>query len=119
MSMGRALDERVRDEIVTLTRRGCTAREIADRLRISTRSVQRVRVAAGCAETRAPLLTVSEILAARELLEDGASYYEAGRTIGRCGTTIARNIPGFKFDKQQTALAAALGRKMARLVREQ
>jgi DNA-binding CsgD family transcriptional regulator len=115
----RQSEEWVREEIVALTQSGRNAREIAERLRISERTVQRVRAASGCAELSAPRLTGSEILTAMEMLEDGASYGEVARTLGRAEQTISRNIPGYFFSKEQKAVAAALGRAMARLERVQ
>jgi DNA-binding CsgD family transcriptional regulator len=111
------VDDEMCYEVAALTRAGCTAPMIAEKLQISTRTVQRIRGKTGCAERKAPLLTGSEILAAIELLEDGASYEEVGRTLGRNAVTIARNIPGYKLGKREVAERAALGRRMAALER--
>lgn len=117
MSNKRIDDER-RAQIADLARRGFGTKQIADKLGVCTRSVQRIRDEHGCAVRKAPALTGSEILRATELLEDGASYAEVGRTIGRNPGNLARAIPGYKFDAQQAATVAALARRMYRLERE-
>jgi len=107
-----------RAQIIALTEQGWTAAAIADRLGITKRSVARGRAAAGIAQPRAPLMTDDEKRAARTMLDDGASYHEVGRTIGRSASTIERNLPGYTWDQRRCSEAAALGRAMARLNRQ-
>lgn len=107
-----------RAEIVKLTRLGLSARDIAVNLGITKRSVYRGRTFSGVAQPKHPLMTQSEKCTAQTMLDDGASYGEAGRTIGRAAATIKKHLPGYTFDKQQSAEASALGRAMARLDRQ-
>lgn len=106
-----------RTQIVELTRLGHSAAQIAGRLGITARSVQRGRVAAGLAATQPPRFCEAEYRAAKRMLDDGASYHEVGRTLGRAASTVKRHLPGYTWDKHQAAHAAALGRAMARLDR--
>ncbi|QOC55918.1 helix-turn-helix DNA binding domain protein [Gordonia phage DirtyBoi] len=83
-----------RDLVAELTRAGLTASQISDRLGITTRTVQRHRVAAGIAQPPARHLTPEQIDTARQLIDDGASYKEAARTIGCNKVTVAKRFPG-------------------------
>lgn len=83
-----------RDLVVELTRAGLSAPQIAERLNVTTRTVQRHRVAAGIAQPLAPRLTPEQHEQARQLIDDGASYKEVARTIGCANTTVAKRFPG-------------------------
>ena len=107
-----------RDRVVDLTRQGHTAKQIADLLGVTKRTVARDRTATGCAQTKAPLLTADELERAKEMLEDGASYQEVGRTLGRYGTTIRHRFPGYTLTKEEAAHRAVLGRRMAQLMKD-
>lgn len=107
-----------RDRIVKLTARGWTAQEIADLLGVTARTVTRGRRAAGIAKPRHLPMTDDEKRAAKTLLDDGASYEEVARTIGRSSKTLARHLPGYTLGRKLAAEAATLGRTMARLERQ-
>lgn len=83
-----------REMIARLTREGRSATEIAARLRISVRTVYRYRQITGASRNRCSPMSEDELAIARMLLEDGASYGEVGRTLGRRGFTISRRFPG-------------------------
>ncbi|QDH92495.1 helix-turn-helix DNA binding domain protein [Gordonia phage Dmitri] len=83
--------------VTDLTRAGLSAPQIAERLGITTRTVQRHRVAAGIAQPPARHLTPEQIEKARQLLVDGASYKEAARTIGCDKATVAKRFPGYAW----------------------
>lgn len=89
-------DRAARDEqIVALTHAGHSASQIARKLRIAERTVQRVRVRTGVASpTQFIPMSADEIRLAAEMLDDGASYGEVSRTIGRSPRTIAKHLPG-------------------------
>lgn len=103
--------------IIELTRQGLTTAVIADMLGISQRTVERARHDCGYAEEAAPPMTAEEKAEALARLNDGASYAEVARTLGRHALTIARHCPGYTWDRSQIAQAAAWGRAMARLER--
>ncbi|OBJ24617.1 helix-turn-helix domain-containing protein [Mycobacterium sp. 1245801.1] len=107
-----------REQVIALTKQGRTAREIAEHLGISMRSVGRHRVAADVAQPMPRPLTGRELLRATELLGGGASYAEVARTLGRSDTTLRRQLPGYKWDRRQAAEAAALARAMNRLEKQ-
>lgn len=96
-----SIQERVA-RVATLSRGGHTDQEIAVRLGVSDRTVLRDRKAAGLPVfPNGSPLTESERAAAIRLLNDGASYKETGRTIGRSANTIKRAFPGYTWTEAQ------------------
>lgn len=51
--------------------------------------------------------TPEKLAAARRLLEDGASYNEAGATVGLSSTALARHLPGFGWTFAQAGVHTA------------
>lgn len=83
-----------RDErIAELTRQHYTAEEIARMVGVTARSVVRARARTGVTRPKAPLLTDSERERIEKLLDDGASYNEVARTVGRNLSCIRYNFP--------------------------
>lgn len=105
-------------KIVDLSRRGLTESEISAQLGVSRRMVQRARVWAGIAGAPPVPLTEEEKVAAKAMLEDGASYPEVARTLGRGRTTIADHFPGYAWTNAQSIehmnVCRHLGRKALR-----
>lgn len=92
-----------RAQVVEMTRLGLSASQISVRVGITERSVQRHRAAAGIAKRQwADRLTPAELARADELLSDGCSFAEVGRTLGRDTRTIRHNFPGRGWTKEQT-----------------
>lgn len=89
-------DRAARDaQIVTLTRAGRSAADIARVLRITKRTVNRVRVRTNTpAPVRRMPMSEGEIHRAMQMLDDGASYGEVARTLGRGHATIRQRLPG-------------------------
>lgn len=106
-----------RAKIAELHALNYTAPEIAARVGITPRSVLRAKVAAGISRPQVPRFCEAEYRAAKKMLDDGASYHEVGRTLGRSHSTIARHLPGYTWDKYQASAAAVMGRTMARIER--
>lgn len=92
-----------RETITRLTQAGYSLAQIAVRLGITERTVQRHRKAAGLTQPIAPPMSQHEIAIARELLEDGASYSEVRRSIGRCVETLQRHLPGYGWNQTMAA----------------
>lgn len=91
-----------RREVVALTGRGFSAPHIAAVLGITERSVIRHRQRAGITQgQKAPPMTEHEIRRAAELLDDGCSYNETARTLGRDPKTLQRRFPGRGWTPQQ------------------
>lgn len=90
------------DVIVELTRRGWSAERIAEKLGITPRTVARVRVRSGVALPKPPLMTGDELEMARALLEDGWSYNETGRRLGRHAHTLSRHLPGYGWSHEDS-----------------
>lgn len=108
-----------RRQVVALTRQGRTAREIANAIGITPRSVVRHRAAAGISKPGPREFTARETLRAIELLEDGASYAEVARTLGRGPKAVMNNAPGYPLgDKRKAAEAASLARALRRIERQ-
>lgn len=106
------------ERIVELTRNGWSGAQIADELGMSTRTVSRVRSRAGVASFRHRKLTEAETQFLRQLLEDGCTYGEAARTIGRRVGVIKKHFPGYDCTREQQIEAARLARNFNRLVRD-
>jgi IS30 family transposase len=85
----------LRDQrIAQLTLAGKSARQVAEEVGVTKRTVQRARMRTGVAKPPRQPLAGDEIRCAETLLDDGASYTEVARTLGRHPETIARNFPG-------------------------
>lgn len=54
---------------------------------------------------------MSNLVFARALLEDGASYTEVARTIGMHRTTLAEKIPGYGWTQRQGGVYGYMVRK--------
>jgi len=107
-----------RDRVAELSRQGHTIKYIAKVLYVATRTVERDRAATGCAPPKAPRVTEDEFDRAKAMLEDGVSYEEAGRTLGRCSKVFRRRFPGYTLTKEEAAHRAMLGRQMAQLMKD-
>jgi DNA-binding NarL/FixJ family response regulator len=72
------------DEVIQrMVGRGSKSRQIAEHLGISTREVQRRRVALGIAESGGRRFTAEEDARIMEMIEDGCPIPEIARTLGR------------------------------------
>ena len=107
-----------RDRVTQLTRQGHTAKQIGELLGVTKRTVARDRTATGCAQPKAPLLTQDELERAHAMLEDGASYEEVARTLHRSHTAFRHRFPGYQLTPAEASQRAALGRQMARLMKD-
>lgn len=92
-----------RQRVAAMTRQGMSAAIIAEALRTTQRTVCRDRSALGIAGPAPRPLTDEELRTAQALLEDGASYSEVARTLGRADTTIAHRFPGYGWTPTQGA----------------
>lgn len=101
-------------EILELVKEGLPAREIAQRVGVSPRTVSRVRNDAGLGVPRR-LATENDKLRAKQLLEEGASYAEVSRTVGFGQKEVKRWFPGYTWTQQQRQEAAKMARLMAGL----
>lgn len=121
MSTNRGMDmtteakQHRRNTIVELTKQGYSATEIASQLGITKRSVVRNRRAAGISRPGANLITETELAAARQLLEDGASYGEVGRTLGRSQSSIAAHLPGYGWTREMSSAYALMCKRFNQL----
>ncbi|OBJ10742.1 helix-turn-helix domain-containing protein, partial [Mycobacterium sp. 1465703.0] len=90
-------DQARRDKrIAELTAQELSASTIAKLVGVSTRTVVRARGRAGVAKpfSGANRMTADEQRRAAALLDDGASYGEVARTLGRSPDTIMKHFPG-------------------------
>ena len=83
-------------EIVRISQTSnATLREIADQFGCCERQVSRIRKDHNIQKPARTTMTEPEKAAALKLLQDGCSYKEAGRTIGRSPSAIRRHFPGY------------------------
>ena len=97
-----------RERVAQLTRRGRSASDIAFIVGISPRSVTRNRALAGLTAdyVRPPAPNEDQLLSAKVLLADGASYPEVARTLGFTATTWRKRLPGFEWTTSEAGAHA-------------
>lgn len=118
-----AISER-RQWVKALCDEGIPATEQAKVLGLSERTVQRIRrdhLGLSDAPSFRPL-TEDEKRRAEQLLDDGASFREVGKTLGRNESTISRHFPGRGWQPVQSGFYARFMERIERnateLVRE-
>ena len=111
-----AIAER-RETVTRLTAAGYTAHQIGKLMGLTERSIVRIRKASGISRPFAPRVNDDEKTAMRELLDDGVSYAEAARTVGRSPWTVARNFPGRGWTRQQIDDALTARRQFGAVLR--
>lgn len=99
---GRPCDEQVRTRVIELTREQLPPKEIADILKISDRTVHRIRRRAGIPPTidQTPW-TAEDQRRAEALFDDGCSVAEVARTLGRAHAVIHRRFPDRGWTREQ------------------
>lgn len=107
-------DARDRD-IAQRTMNGESTRSLAERYGINTRTVTRIRHRQGVAKPPPVRLSTDEIALAKRLLEDGASYHEVARTLGRGYWSVRRKFPG--MSQWNTRNAVQMRTLLAQLTR--
>jgi DNA-binding CsgD family transcriptional regulator len=107
-----------RDRVTQLTHQGHTAKHIAALLGVTPRTVTRDRAARGITQPQPTRVSEAEFERAKTMLEDGASYEEVARTLRRSHTAFRRRFPGYALTPAEASQRAALGRKMAQLLRD-
>jgi IS30 family transposase len=103
-----------RERIVELTRQGYTADQISHTEGVTARTVQRTRQAMGISRDY-NRMTPDELRAAAALLDDGCSYGEVARTLGRAPCTIRRHFPGRGWPVGDVYRVAAFNRQLKQL----
>jgi len=99
-------------QVVKLTRQGCSAAQIADRLNITRRTVVRIRKLHGIAQPPLHRYSAEEIAAIEQLLDDGCSLAEVARTIGRPAPYLWRRYAGRGWTPSQAGQFGNMLRKM-------
>ena len=94
-----ALERRARVEQMSLS--GMTVEQIARDVGVTTSTVVRIRQEAGVSRWARRMFTDGELSRCLSLLEDGASYNEVARTIGRSVGVVARRFPGFGWTAEE------------------
>lgn len=102
-----------REQVAELTRQGCSTSVVAERLGMTERMVQRDRRALGLSQHRPnPHYTEQEIATIESMLDDGCSYAEVARAVGRDMCWISKRWPGRGWTPQQAAEYLACLRKL-------
>lgn len=102
-----------RARVEELTRQGMSARQIADILGCTDRTVVRHRRILGIAQERHPYLTEAMLERAAELVKDGCPHKEIARTVGCSQHSITRHFPGTQWTKEQAAEYISVTRRSA------
>ena len=98
--MSRKTPPELRDRVVELKCRGASTSVIIDATGVGERTIYRILRDAGMGKDP-NYMSQDEVDRAREMLEDGASYMEVARTLGRSHSTIKRNLPGYTWSPEQ------------------
>lgn len=86
--------------ILELVGQGLSDEAVAQRVGMTAGTVSRVRRRAGIKRQQARRFTAEECATIEAMLDDGCSYEEIGRTVGRHASTICWKWPGRGWDKQ-------------------
>ena len=87
------------ERIEWLLRHGLTIREVAEQVGCSNRAVIRQRRRIGLSKPARPALTQAELVTAKRLLDDGASYTEAAGL--SAAQMLAGKFPGYAWTPVQ------------------
>ena len=90
-----------RARIVELSKLGRTAKEICAEVGVGHWTVVEARKAAGISKYQVKPFTDDEIAQATRMLEDGCSYSEVARTLGRHHQVVGRKFPGRAWTVEQ------------------
>lgn len=97
-----------RERVVDLTALGHSAPQIAAAVGCTPRTVVRIRARAGISQPAGGPLTDDEIHCARALLDDGASFSEVARTLGRSYRHLRGRFPDVPgWTRQQGGILSA------------
>jgi IS30 family transposase len=101
-----------RARVAELTHDGWTTRQIANHLNILKRTVDRDKVKAGVAQGKSPPWSDTENHRAQTLIQDGCSYTEVARTLGRSIHAIRTHFPGHGWTYSQAGQFGMAIRKL-------
>lgn len=113
----REMPDRYR-RILELCGQGVSTRVIAEALKVHERTVQRVRRDYGTSGLQMHRFTPEEVARIEAMLDDGCSYSEIGRTVGRHERTISNRWPGRGWTKEQAAELKAAKSRTRKALRE-
>ena len=99
MTAGKVAERR--DMIARLSREGMRVSDIARDVGVAKSTVGNVRRALGLATRKPVAFTEDEIRRIERLLDEGASYAEVGRTVGRLRQVVAGRVPGRGWSMRQ------------------
>ena len=100
------------DLIVRYTQAGLGRQEIADRIGCSVDTVSNVRRRRGVRVRHSYRLSAEQLARAEQLLDDGASFAEAARSIGSTTSAVARRFPGRGWSYRECGLFTAMLRQI-------
>lgn len=89
------------EQIIQLTRTGLSASQIAALLNLTYRQIRHARKRLGITQPPIPPLSDEELAHASQLLDDGCSYMEVARTLGRSEYAVRHRFPGRGWSGQE------------------
>ncbi len=110
--------EKRRDLVAKMTRLGVPGPIIAAHLGVSVRTVSRARRERDCAKPLPTEISEADLAVAQQMLEDGATYSEVSRTLGRDTRVWKRRFPGFDCPPERTGELSMLARTLNKIPSE-
>ena len=106
------------DIFLEMTRKGCSAAEIAERLQVTTRTVTRLRNKHGLCRSNPRTgrkVTPEWHAKVQELLKEGYSHRAIAEITGSHTATIARHYPGTEWKREQISAQGAAMLHLSRI----
>lgn len=107
-----------RHRVEELTSQGWSAREIAQDLGCSQRGVEYVRSRPDVPRESREMLSLDKKFWIEQALDDGCSYEEIGRTVGRSAKTISGRWPGRGWDQVEAGRFRRYTEKLENVINE-
>jgi len=101
--------------VAALTELGWSITAIAAHLDIGESTVANYRRRTGTSKAPTAALSDAELARAKAFLDDGCTYSETSRSVGRSEGVIHRYFPGYEMSINERAVHAAMMRKFNRM----
>lgn len=100
-------------KVKRLWEEGMSTTEIASVVGIAPRTAQRIKERLKLTKPGHNIpLTEEELARAKALLDEGCSYKEVERTIGRSNITLRKHLPGYECSAETATMIRSFNRRM-------